>query len=308
MEFSSNCRTTRCEICYDDFEKIQLTQISQLPSQAQEGFDRSRYEEVYDVLDQYSSFALTEARLYGDRDYYYTLLVSLYESAKNNKELSVSLFNNEDSFEDMKELIRETSSMSVSPPSSSSSTPKSASMSPLASLSSSSSASSSASSSTSSSTIPSTPSLSTSTSKAMSQTTSTSTTSRSTSMPKSKFMSLLKPTSSPLTSSTSTPKPTTTTTATSTSTSTSTSTTTATSTAALNSKAKPKSTSSVSPPSAASYHEISKLGLSLECNPDHAFCGSCLEKYIETQINNHVWPVQCPMDDCQMMISLDIVG
>ena len=46
-----------------------------------------------------------------------------------------------------------------------------------------------------------------------------------------------------------------------------------------------------------------KLGCSLHMEKDHAFCMECSARYIDTQVEAHVWPVVCPKEKCGEMVS-----
>lgn len=46
-----------------------------------------------------------------------------------------------------------------------------------------------------------------------------------------------------------------------------------------------------------------KMGCSLHMERDHAFCMECSARYIDTQVEAHVWPVVCPKEKCGEMVS-----
>ncbi|KAF8931811.1 hypothetical protein BGZ47_011686 [Haplosporangium gracile] len=49
--------------------------------------------------------------------------------------------------------------------------------------------------------------------------------------------------------------------------------------------------------------EALKLGCSLHTGKDHAFCLECLARYIDTQVKAQAWPIVCPHENCQEVVS-----
>ncbi|KAF9427427.1 hypothetical protein BGZ76_002353, partial [Entomortierella beljakovae] len=53
--------------------------------------------------------------------------------------------------------------------------------------------------------------------------------------------------------------------------------------------------------------EVLSLGTSMSCNEGHLYCFVCIEKYLEGQMKDGMWPILCPDVDCKSGLAVNIV-